>query len=71
MNNNGNTPQLIDASDGLSLGPATPEQIRASYAAAETGIIIIDPDGDPIHAIQEHYYTGRGEVCRRVYVDWK
>lgn len=42
------TGTLMDAETDELIGPATPAQIEASLAAGDTGMILIDADGDVI-----------------------
>jgi hypothetical protein len=39
---------LHDYNTGDKISPATPEQIEASLAAGDTGIILVDADGNVV-----------------------
>lgn len=59
---------LMDAETAESIGPATPDQIVASDDAGDTGIILIDGDGDVIGPWEE-FEPGTVQPVRRVYVE--
>lgn len=50
MTNTTNTKHLFDLATGDKIGPATADQIEASFSddAGETGAILIDADGDVV-----------------------
>jgi hypothetical protein len=59
------TPQLRTADTDEVIGEATPAQIEASLAAGDTGIILIDADGD---VIDDGTWAAQQPGVRRVWV---
>lgn len=57
--------RLCDASTAEVIGVATQEQVDASLAAGETGIILIDADGD---VVEQGSWGARQPGVRSVYV---
>jgi hypothetical protein len=56
---------LMDADTGDKIGAATPAQIEASLAAGDTGIILIDADGD---VVDDGTWAAQQPGVRRVWV---
>jgi hypothetical protein len=63
------TRYLIDADLNESIGPATPEQIAASDAAGDTGIILIDAQGYVVAPQDQFLHQPRTAPVRRAYVE--
>lgn len=55
---------LYDAETTERIGVATAEQIEASHAAGETGVILIDASGSPV---TEGSWAAQQPGTRRVY----
>jgi len=65
------TARLMDSDTASDLGPATPEQERASYATGtDEGHIMIDADTGEVvpESLESLYRDQRGATLRRVYV---
>lgn len=56
---------LFDADTAEKIGPATPEQTEASFAAGYTGIILVDVDGD---VVIDGTWSAQQPGVRSVYV---
>ena len=56
---------LHDADTADKIGPATVEQTEASLAAGDTGVILIDADGD---VIEPGTWAAQQPGTRKVYV---
>ena len=58
-------PTLFNADTTDEIGPATAAQIEASLAAGDTGLILIDADGNVIH---EGSWEAQQPGARKAYV---
>ena len=59
---------LMDAETAEPIGPASVEQVKASLRAGDTGIILIDADGDVV-AEQDANQPYTPQPVRRVYAE--